>query len=101
VDLNNSPEYKAGRGESRQSLSYQPVINPAGPVIINQKRLFYTDKTGSATSRKGDIMVITEELTIEELVGMICGVSCGDNPFISVEALRAEILSRFNERSEP
>ena len=45
-------------------------------------------------------MVITEELTIEELVGMICGISCGDNPFISVEALRAEILSRFNERSK-
>ena len=26
---------------------------------------------------------------------MICGIDCGDNPFISVEALRAEILSRF------
>lgn len=32
---------------------------------------------------------------IEELVGMICGIDCGTNPWITIEDVREEILSRF------
>jgi len=46
-------------------------------------------------------MDILKNITIEELVGMICGIDCGTNPWITIEDVREEILSRFNERSEP
>ena len=31
----------------------------------------------------------------EELVNMICGISAGDNPFITVEQVRDEIFARL------
>ena len=50
---------------------------------------------------KGETTNDIESYSNEFLVSMICGIGRGTNPWISIEALRAEILSRFKKKEKP
>ena len=39
-----------------------------------------------------------KKLSDEALVNMICGIDCGDNPYVTIEDVRREILLRFEKK---
>ena len=41
-----------------------------------------------------------EDRNDDNLVNMICGIYCENNPFIKIENIKEEILSRLKEREK-